>query len=100
MRCPPFDGRTLASRKVRMLCMVAGSFEDVQFSGRTLPKGHPEFNIMTDPASARRLLEDWPTPIVLSGIEVGSAMRLDWPVIQRRLGADKDHPLAAVSYTH
>src|SRR3954464_13930110 len=51
----------LIQRKVKLLSVMAGNF--VQ------PK--PEFNVQKDAASARKLFEQWPTPIVASGFEIG-----------------------------
>lgn len=56
--------RDLVARKVKLLVMMAGNFA----------KPDPEFNIKMDIPSAQKLLGDWPTPIVLSGFEIGESM--------------------------
>src|SRR5205085_9973483 len=51
----------LIKRKVKLLSVMAGNF--VQ------PKA--EFNIQKDTASARKLFDQWPGEIVVSGFEIG-----------------------------
>ena len=53
-RHSPLDGRALVARKVKAWYAM----------GWKIPKGR-ECNIMNDPASARYVLENWPTPIVI-----------------------------------
>jgi hypothetical protein len=50
--------------KCRQLIVAAGSF----------PAGPPEATIKSDVAAARKLLAEWPTPIVAVGSEVGDAL--------------------------
>ncbi|WP_395843186.1 nucleoside hydrolase [Archangium violaceum] len=85
----PLDGRTLVARKVRRLVLMAGAF----------PEGAPEFNVMRDVASARRLFSDWPTPLVASGYEVGSTLVFPAESIEHDFGYVSDHPIADV-YRH
>jgi inosine-uridine nucleoside N-ribohydrolase len=65
------DGRQLISKKVRLLSVMAGNFRETMFQGKTFPKGSPEFNLIADIPSAQTVLENWPTPIVASGFEIG-----------------------------
>ena len=60
----PDDGTTLVRKKVRLLSVMAGNFAD----------GKPEFNLEKDVPSAVKLFHDWPTPIVVSGFEIGAAL--------------------------
>lgn len=56
----PLDGVALVRKKVRVwVCMGAG-----------FPKGH-EWNMHRDAASSARAINEWPTPIIFSGFEVG-----------------------------
>jgi len=54
------DGKALVAKKVKRLISMAGSF----------PQGR-EFNVCTDSAASVIVFEQWPTPITLSGFEIG-----------------------------
>jgi len=54
------DGTALVKKKVKRLISMAGSF----------PQGR-EFNVCTDSAASVIVAEQWPTPITLSGFEIG-----------------------------
>jgi hypothetical protein len=56
----PLPGAALVGKKVSRLVVMGGSY----------PKGH-EWNFQQDGAAARKVNEEWPTPIVFSGGEVG-----------------------------
>lgn len=76
--------KELISRKVRFLSMTGGSY----------PDGPPEFNIHTDVPAARKLLAEWPTPVVASGREVGEALLFPASSIERDFAWTSDHPVA------
>jgi len=80
----PLTGRELAMRKVRLLSMMAGNFAD--------PK--PEFNVQTDIPSAQKLFREWPTPIAISGYEVGASILYPASSIENDFGWVPDHPVA------
>jgi inosine-uridine nucleoside N-ribohydrolase len=80
----PLDGRKLASQKVRLLAVMAGNFSD----------GQPEFNLAQDVPSAIDLFHEWPTPIVVSGFEIGAAMLFPASRIERDFAYVHDHPVA------
>jgi len=80
----PLAGRDLAMRKVRLLSMMAGNFAD--------PK--PEFNVQTDIPSAQKLFREWPTPIVVSGYEIGASILFPASSIENDFGYVPDHPIA------
>jgi inosine-uridine nucleoside N-ribohydrolase len=84
----PLSGRDLVRQKVRLLSAMAGAFQPI--------KGQPyrEYNITEDIASARKLFEEWPTPIVFSGFEVGEAVLYPAESIEQDFGYVKHHPLA------
>jgi len=86
----PLTGRELVARKVRLLSLMAGSFAPV-------PGKEPylEYNIIKDIQSARILAEEWPTPKIYSGIEIGVALPYPAVSIERDYGYVADHPLAA-----
>jgi inosine-uridine nucleoside N-ribohydrolase len=84
----PLDGKTLVRRKVRLLSAMAGNFGPA-------PGDHfKEFNVATDVASAKKLFQEWPTPIVLSGFEVGNAILYPHRSIEQDYNYVPHHPLA------
>ena len=54
------DGATLVKKKVKRLISMAGRF----------PQGQ-EFNVCTDNDASIIVFEQWPTPVTLSGFEIG-----------------------------
>jgi inosine-uridine nucleoside N-ribohydrolase len=80
----PLPGARLVGRKVRLLSAMAGHF----------PTGKPEYNVMTDIPSARKVFEAWPSPIVFSGFEVGEALLFPALAIERDFSWVADHPVA------
>ncbi len=58
------SGRELVAKKVKQLVsMAAGIGQD--------NKTFREFNVHIDAAASRKVFEDWPTPVTLSGFEIG-----------------------------
>lgn len=80
----PLSGRDLAARKVRLLSVMAGQF----------PTGRPEYNVRIDVPAARRIFEDWPSPVVASGFEVGSALLFPAASIINDFAYTANHPIA------
>jgi purine nucleosidase len=80
------DGAELVQRKVRLLSAMAGAFGD----------GEPmaEYNVKIDIPAARALVENWPTPIMFSGFEVGVALEYPAESIERDYAYVAHHPLA------
>src|SRR5207248_1607473 len=70
---------------VRLLSVMAGGF------GPNAAK--IEYNIATDLPSARKLFSDWPTPVVASGFEVGSAILYSGRSMRADYRWAADHPL-------
>ncbi len=60
----PLNGLELVRQKVKQLVSMAGAFP----SGR-------EWNIYQDSASAKKVFEIWPTPIIFSGFEIGNKVK-------------------------
>jgi inosine-uridine nucleoside N-ribohydrolase len=79
----PLSGRDLVARKARLLSIMAGQF----------PTGKPEYNVHTDLPAAEKVFGEWPTPIVASGWEVGSAMRYPAASIERDFLYVENHPI-------
>jgi hypothetical protein len=56
--------------------------------------GQPEFNLAQDVPSAVKLFHDWPTPIVVSGFEIGIALPFPAERIEHDFAYVQDHPVA------
>lgn len=77
-------GRDLVQRKVKLLCLMAGNFANSE----------PEYNVYTDPDSARILFEQWPTPMIFSGFEIGLVVTFPYQSIQKDFSYTDNHPIA------
>ncbi|TFF33623.1 nucleoside hydrolase [Mucilaginibacter psychrotolerans] len=64
------DGRQLVAKKVKHLVSMAGKF----------PEGW-EFNVMKDAAASQNAFDNWPTPVILSGFEIGEKIKVGLPLI-------------------
>jgi inosine-uridine nucleoside N-ribohydrolase len=80
----------LVRRKVKLLSVMAGNF--VQ------PKA--EFNVQKDTASARKLFDRWPGEIVVSGFEIGEAMKFPAARIEKDFAWAADHPVVEAYRTY
>jgi len=78
------QGKELVKRKVKRLVVMAGNFAG----------GGPEYNIKTDIPAARKLVQEWPTPIFWSGFEVGSTIKYPARSIERDFGPPGTNPIA------
>ncbi len=85
----PLDGRALVKKKVKLLSLMAGAFQSIEGNPRYL-----EYNVVRDVSSARKLAEQWPTPMVYSGFEIGIALPYPATSIERDYGYVPHHPLA------
>ncbi len=74
----------LVARKVRLLSAMAGAF----------PSGNPEYNVKTDIPSARKVFDEWPSPIVFSGFEIGEALLFPAKAIENDFAWTPEHPVA------
>jgi hypothetical protein len=64
-------GEALVKQKVRQWVCMGGIFP-----GGTFPNGGGEYNLMWDTAASVRAVNDWPTPVVFSGFEIGARIKL------------------------
>jgi inosine-uridine nucleoside N-ribohydrolase len=80
----PMRGRDLVRAKCRFLSMMAGNFSE--------PTG--EYNVVEDLAAAKKLFAEWPTPVVVSGFEVGRAIHYPATSVERDFAYAANHPLA------
>src|SRR6187397_627088 len=63
-------GKELVRKKVKQLVCMAGSF----------PAGN-EFNVRMDAAASKNVFENWETPILFSGVEIGMKIKTGLPLI-------------------
>jgi inosine-uridine nucleoside N-ribohydrolase len=67
----PLNGMSLVKKKVKLLVSMAGKY----------PSGK-EFNIIKDALSSKEALEEWPTPVIFSGFEIGAKIKTGLPLIR------------------
>lgn len=84
----PLNGRELVAKKVKMLSLMAGAFQTVNWNTR-----HLEYNVKLDVPAAQKLAKEWPTPLVWSGFEIGVAAAFPHVVIEQDLNYLTHHPL-------
>lgn len=87
------SGRDLIAKKVKLLAVMAGAFQVVNWNTR-----HIGYNILKDIPAAQRLVRKWPSPIVWSGYEIGLAAKFPHIVIERDFEYIKHHPLKESYY--
>ena len=64
------NGKELVRKKVKQLVCMAGSF----------PAGN-EFNVRMDVASSKYVFNNWETPILFSGVEIGMKIKTGLPLV-------------------
>lgn len=67
------NGKDLVMQKVKQLVCMAGGF----------PSGN-EFNVRMDAPASKSVFDQWPTPILLSGVEIGFTIVTGLPLINDR----------------
>jgi purine nucleosidase len=60
-------GEKLVAKKVKQWVCMGGKFPKGQFDN-----GEGEYNVTIDTVASVRAMNDWPTPVVFSGFEIGS----------------------------
>ena len=86
----PWTGEELVRRKVRRWVCMGGKFPDGRFKN-----GDGEYNLRVDALASLRALNDWPTPVVLSGFEIGARVHTG-----RRLRALPETSPVRAAYLH
>ena len=74
----------LIERKVRSLVMMGGDF-----SGSATPESH----VKSDISAARKLFAEWPGEVIVSGYEVGAALRYPASSIDKDFAWSQAHPV-------
>jgi inosine-uridine nucleoside N-ribohydrolase len=70
----PKTGRALIKQKVKLLVSMAGRFDHEMGSFK-------EFNVVKDAAASEITFNNWPTPIVFSGFEIGAKIFTGLPIV-------------------
>ena len=73
----PLNGHDLIAKKVKLLSVMAGAFQTVNWDSR-----YREYNVVTDLPAAQAVAKSWPTPMVWSGFEIGAAVMFPHEVIE------------------
>jgi inosine-uridine nucleoside N-ribohydrolase len=68
-------GKDLVAKKVKQLVSMAAGI------GKDGKSAH-EFNVWTDPKATRKVFAEWPTPILISGFEIGEKIFTGIPLIK------------------
>lgn len=74
------DGKQLIKKKVKLLVCMAGRF----------PSGY-EFNVMKDASASQNVYDNWNTPVIFSGFEIGEKILAGLPLISNE--AIKNSPV-------
>ena len=80
----PLTGKELIAKKVKLLSLMAGSFNS---------SGHKEYNIVNDIPSAKKLITQWPTAMIFSGYEIGESISHPGVSMKEDYSYVKYHPL-------
>lgn len=83
------SGRDLVRTKVKLLSIMAGAFKMIDGNAHFC-----EYNVVQDIANCKKLADEWPTPVVWSGFEIGISLPYPAVSIERDYGYVADHPLA------
>ncbi|MBS0206871.1 MAG: nucleoside hydrolase [Planctomycetes bacterium] len=85
----PLSGLDLIRKKVKVLSIMAGAFTAIGGNNHFC-----EYNVVQDIANCRKLADEWPTPVVWSGFEIGIAVPYPSESIVKDYGYVADHPVA------
>ncbi|GAB2550902.1 nucleoside hydrolase [Spirosoma aerophilum] len=69
----PLSGKALAARKIKQVVSMAGKFP-----------GGREYNVHRDTESSKIFFADWPTPVLMSGFEIGEQIHSGVPLTQNK----------------
>ena len=91
----PLNGRDLIAKKAKMLSIMAGAFQTINWNTRYL-----EYNVVKDIPAAQALAKGWPSPVVWSGFEIGIAAAYPHESVEQDFGYVKHHPLKEAYYVY
>jgi len=84
----PLTGKELIAKKVKVLSIMAGSFQPINWNTR-----HLEYNVIKDIPAAQKLAKEWPSPVLWSGFEVGIAAAYPYVSVERDYAYTQHHPM-------
>ncbi len=79
----PLNGRDLVKAKVQRAVLMAGRFSDAEI----------EYNIENDIPAAKKLMAEWPVPLITSGFEIGAATRYPAARLTAEFAYAQNHPV-------
>ena len=86
----PLSGKELVAKKVKLLSTMAGCFSDTT---------RHEYNVVKDILAAKKVFEEWPTPLVTSPWELGAVVKYPAESIDNDFEwAEGLHPLREAYY--
>jgi len=91
----PLNGHDLIAKKVKLLSVMAGAFQTVNWDTRFL-----EYNVAKDLPATKAVAKSWPTPMVWSGYEIGVAAAFPHEAIEHDLDYVEHHPLKEAYYLY
>jgi inosine-uridine nucleoside N-ribohydrolase len=71
-------GKELVKKKVKLLVSMAGCFDNKMGTFK-------EFNLVKDAAASKFSFDNWPSPILFSGFEIGEKIHTGLPIIKSRI---------------
>ena len=78
------DGKYWIERKVKLLVVALGCY----------PEGSPEAYAKADIAAAQKLFDEWPTPVIACGSELGDSILFPGASIEQDFAWSPAHPVA------
>ncbi len=70
------DGKALIKKKVKEFVIMAGAFQSIRFNTNYI-----EYNVIKDIPAAQKVANEWPTPVIWSGFEIGINSVYPWKSI-------------------
>ena len=67
-------GKALIQKKVKLMVSMAGCFD------KAMPQ-FKEFNVVKDSVASKIAFDNWPTPIIFSGFEIGAKIFTGLPIV-------------------
>jgi inosine-uridine nucleoside N-ribohydrolase len=86
----PLNGVELISKKIKLLSMMAGSFE---FEPEGPGEERIEYNVKVDIPSAKKVIEHWPTKLILSPWYLGASIKIPAVSMERDYGHSGPSPV-------
>ncbi len=80
----PLTGKELVAKKVKLLCTMAGCFNNPELY---------EYNVAKDIPAAKKVFDEWPTKLVTSPFEVGIAINYPATSIENDFDWAPVHPM-------